>query len=179
MKKIVAMMFLLISAATLFAQNKHDNDNVVSWKNIVGVITALNVDNPVNNGNANDPNAIHSGTFPWSARRGSASVDLASGSTSFYVEGLSINGAQFSGTPGPITSVVGTLVCNPGQRDQAAIDTNTVALSAQGRARFLGQLVGIPNQCTNPLFLIRIAGLPSANGLWIATGTERSFGEDE
>ena|SRR6185369_946997 len=180
MKKLVLMLSLLVFAATSFAQNKHRNDdNVVSWKNIVGVITALNVDNPVNNGNANDPNAIHSGTFPWSVRRGSVSVDLASGSTSFFVEGLSINGAQFSGTPGPITSVVGTLVCNPGQPNQAAIDTDAVSLSGQGRARFLGQLAGIPNQCTNPLFLIRIAGLPGANGLWIATGTERSFGEDE
>jgi hypothetical protein len=181
MKKLALILSLLMFAATSFAQNKHshNDDNVVNWRNIVGVITALNVDNPVNNGDPTDPNAIHSGTFPWSVRRGSASVDLDNGSTYFSVEGLSINGAQFSGTPGPISSVVGTLVCNPGQRNQAAIDTDVVSLSAQGKARFAGQLVGIPSQCTNPLFLVRIAVPTGARGLWIATATERSFGDED
>jgi len=179
MKKIGLMLFVLTFAATSFAQKVNfQNDNVVNWKNIVGVITALNVDNPVNNGNANDPNAIHSGTFPWSTRRGSASVNLVTGFTSFSVDGLSINGAQFSGTPGPISSVVGTLVCNPGQANQIATDTDAVPLSAQGRARFNGP-IALPSECKNPLFLIRIAGLPGANGLWIATGTERTFGGDD
>jgi len=180
MKKIGLIIFVLALAATSFAQKRRGNDeNVVNWKNIVGVITALNVDNPVNNGNPNDPNSIHSGTFPWSVRRGSASVDLDNGSTFFSVEGLSINGAQFSGTPGPISSVVGTLVCSPGQPNQTAIDTDVVSLSAQGRASFAGQLAGIPSQCTNPLFLIRIAVPTGARGLWIATGTERSFGSED
>src|SRR4030095_16553677 len=180
MKKIGLMMFMLIFAATSVAQkgNFSNNDNVVSWKNIEGVITALNVDNPVNNGNINDPNAIHSGTFPWTTRRGNASVNLATGFTSFSVDGLSINGAQFSGTPGPISSVVGTLVCNAGQPNQIATDTDAVSLSAQGRAKFAG-LIAFPSECTNPLFLIRIAGLPGANGLWIATGTERTIGGGE
>lgn len=176
MNKICVMIFMLLLTSASFAQKKHD-DNVVSWRNIVGVITALNVDNPVNNGNPNDPNSIHSGSFAWSVRRGSASVDLASGSTYFSVDGLSINGSQFSGTPGPISSVVGTLVCNPGQANQIASDTDAVPLSAQGKARFSG-LIAFPSECTNPLFLIRIAGLPGANGRWIATATERSFGDD-
>jgi hypothetical protein len=40
----------------------------VQWKEIVGVITALNLDSPIND--------IDSGTFAWSARRGFAEVDL-------------------------------------------------------------------------------------------------------
>ena len=179
MKTIGLMMFTLIFAATSFAQKANfRNDNVVTWKNIEGVVTALNVDNPVNNGNVNDPNTIHSGTFPWTTRRGNASVNLVTGFTSFSVDGLSISGSQFSGTPGPISAVVGTLVCDAGQPNQTAVDTDVVSLTAQGRAKFTGQLDGIPSQCTSPLFLIRIAGLPGANGLWIATGTERTIGDN-
>ena len=81
-----------------------DDDAIVRWKNIVGVITEKNVSNMVAN--------IDSGSFAWSARSGHARVDLMTGHAAFEVEGLSINGAQFSGTPGPITDVMGTLVCN-------------------------------------------------------------------
>jgi hypothetical protein len=86
-----------------------DDDDIIRWKNIVGVITEKNVSNMVGN--------IDSGTFAWSVRSGHARVDLMTGHAAFEVEGLSINGAQFSGTPGPITDVMGTLVCN-------AVDAN-------------------------------------------------------
>jgi len=106
-------------------------------------------------------------------------VDLATGATTFDVDGLVINGTVFSGTPGPITEVTGTLVCNPGDDTQAAFDTPDVALSPQGDAHFSGHIGGIPGGCSNPVFLIRIATPAGARGRWIATGTERTFGDDD
>ena len=167
MKKVCAMLCLLLGASVSFAQG---NPNLVRWQNIAGVITSQNVDNPVSN-------HIHSGTFPWSVRKGFASVNLATGATLFQVQGLNINGAMFSGTPGPVPAVTGTLVCNPGTATEVALDTAAATLNAQGDTQFAGRIANVPATCGNPLFLLRIAKLaPGANGLWIATGTERSIG---
>jgi hypothetical protein len=166
MKKVCAMLCLLLGASVSFAQG---SPNLVRWQGMAGVITAQGVDNPVSNN-------IHSGTFPWTVRSGSASVDLATGATLFHVEGLNINGAMFSGTPGPIPAVTGTLVCNPGTGTEVALDTRPATLSAQGDTQLSGHIANIPTTCSNPLFLLRIARLPGANGRWIATGTQRSIG---
>jgi len=168
MKKLCIALGMLIAASPAFAHNNgHQNppnSTTVRWQDIVGVITAQGVDNPVS---AN----ISSGTFAWSTSSGQASVDLATGATSFDVEGLVINGTQFSGTPGPITAVTGTLVCNPGDQTEMALDTAAVPLSARGNARFSGAIPSIPAVCANPLFLVRIAVPAGAAGRWIATGT--------
>src|SRR6266849_9721748 len=149
-----------------------DDDAIVRWKNIVGVITEKNVSNMVAN--------IDSGTFAWSVRSGHARVDLMTGHAAFEVEGLAINGAQFSGTPGPM----GTLVCNavdatqntPGSSKIA--NTRSVPLNAQGDAEFSGTIQNIPSPCNNPLFLVRNATQATGNvGRWIATGTERTIGD--
>jgi hypothetical protein len=166
MKKVLVTLFLLLGVAASFAQA---NPNLVRWQNMAGVITAQNVDNPVS---AN----IHSGTFPWSVRKGFASVNLATGATIFQVEALNINGAAFSGTHGPIPAVTGTLVCNVGTATEVALDTAAANLNAQGDTQFSGHISNIPATCGNPLFLLRIAKVPGANGLWIATGTERFIG---
>jgi hypothetical protein len=170
MKKICAMLFMLLSASASFAQ--HGDDAVVHWKSIVGVITAQGVNNPVS------PN-ISSGTFAWSTRSGHARVNLATGTVAFNVEGLVINGTSFSGTPGPVTSVTGTLACSAGTAQESTFDTQPVALSAEGDAKFTGKLANGPIACENPLFLIRIFSPAGAQGLWIATGAQRSFGDDE
>jgi len=130
----------------------------VEWPSIVGVITAQGVNNPVSN-------HISSGTFAWSIRSGHARINLETGRASFEVEGLVINGTSFSGTPGPITSVTGALVCNAGTNTEVTHDTPPVALSNRGNARFSGHLANRPIACENPLFLIRIAvpaGQPGA-----------------
>jgi hypothetical protein len=103
-------------------------------------------------------------------------VDFKSGGTFFEVEGLVINGTASSGTPGPISRVIGTLVCNPGQTDEVIHDTTSVPLSSRGTAGFSGSLGSIQTPCNNPLFLIRIAQPAGAFGRWIATGAVRSFG---
>ena len=140
------------------------------WKSIVDVITAQGVDSPLGN--------IHSGATAWSVRSGRAIVNLSTGATFFDVNGLVINGTTSSGTPGPITAVTGTLVCNAGSTTQTVLDTTPVSLSAQGDADFSGHIAGIPASCGNPLFLIRIATPAGAAGRWIATGVERFIGDD-
>lgn len=169
MKYMFAALLSLMFASTAFADN-----SVVRWDTIVGVITSPGVDNPVAD--------IHAGATPWTTSHGEAAVDLKKGEIVFEVEGLVIDGGTASGTPGPITSVVGTLVCNPGQKDaggnsiEVIYDTTAVALSARGNAEFSGSLGSIQAPCNNPLFLIRIAQPAGASGRWIATGAVRSFG---
>jgi len=164
MTKVLAVLLSLAFCAS--AVLAHDDDNsVVRWRSIVGVITAQGLDNPVGN--------IHSGTFAWSVESGRAAVNLSSGAASFEVDGLVINGTTFTGTPGPITAVTGTLVCNAGLDTQAVLDTPAVALNGRGDAHFSGHIAGIPANCGNPLFLIRIATPAVATGRWIATGADR------
>src|SRR5215471_8861532 len=158
--KFVASLFIAAAcAASSFAA-----DTVVRWQKIVGVITAPNVDNPVA--------GISAGTLPWNTRGGSARVDLTTGVGSFDVEGLVLNGGSATGTPGPITSVVGTLVCNPGSDGsnkmpaQTITDTPAATLTPLGNAELSFKL-NVPPVCTSPLFLIRI---PQFGLRWIAAG---------
>src|SRR4051794_5827200 len=104
MKTLIVSALLVASAGGAFA----DNDSVTRWRQITGVITAPAVDNPVGAG----AGQIHSGAGPWTTRDGSARINFASGEGSFEVEGLVLNGGNAAGTPGPVTSVLGTLVCN-------------------------------------------------------------------
>ena len=172
---LVGFVLAALCASSSFAAD-------VRWKSIVGVITAPddvttaaaeNINNPVGN--------VDSGTFPWSVRAGRARVNLATGMASFMVRGLVINGQSFSGTPGPVNAVTGTLVCNSGDQTEVALDTSDVPLDGQGRAVFSGKIDNIPATCSNPLFLVRIATIANpqnpngARGFWIATGSERSI----
>lgn len=168
MKRILAVALALLCATVAFARD--NDDSVVRWKNIVGVITSVGVDNPVS--------TIKAGATPWSVNSGRARVNLTTGATSFEVEGLNINGGTSTGTPGPISAIIGTLVCNAGQNDQVIIDTIAVPLNSHGDASFSGTLQNIPATCTNPLFLIRISAPAGAAGRWIATGTGRFIGDD-
>src|SRR5260370_5701755 len=105
MKKACAVLLAVLSVSLLTSAFAGSN-SIVRWNRIDGVITALNVDNPVG--------TIHSGTFPWSAESGQALVNLNTGATSFQVEGLVINGSVFSGTAAPITAVTTPFAFDPG-----------------------------------------------------------------
>jgi hypothetical protein len=156
MRKLVTGALLLSFATVCFAA-----DTTAYWKRFVGVITAP--------GTSNTVAGITSGG-PWTAAAGSAHVNLTTGAAAFFVDGLVLVGGNDTGTPGPVTSVKGTLVCNAGESTQAVIDTAAVPLDAEGNAAFTGNLESVPpSSCTNPLFLIRV---PTAN-VWIATGAER------
>jgi hypothetical protein len=110
-------------------------------------------------------------------RSGQAHVNLATGQTSFEVRGLVLNGSNSSGTPGPVNTVVGTLVCNAGTTAQVVRDSAEVRLSTRGDAHFSGEIAGLPAVCASPLFLVRIGPsfpVAGAIGRWLATGAERS-----
>src|SRR5262249_48360739 len=143
----------------------NESDLVVRWNSIVGVITAPGVDNPVA--------GIRAGAGPWSVRSGHARVNLSNGNAYFDVEGLVLNGSNSSGTPGPVSAITGTLICNAGTTTVSVLDTTPVSLDVHGDARFAGQISGIPASCGSPLFLIRIAAPAGAAGRWIATGAQR------
>src|ERR1700742_4034991 len=135
MKRAFAVLLpLALCATSAFAWA--ESATVVRWASIVGVITAPAVDNPVA--------GIHAGAGPWSVRNGHARVNLSNGNTTFDVDGLVLNGSNSSGTPGPVTAVIGTLVCNAGTATQAILDTTAVPLNAQGDAHFSGQISGVP-----------------------------------
>ena len=68
LKKVLPLT-LLLSPLVVFA---HEADNfAVQWNQIVGVITAPGVNNPVG--------GINAGAGPWSVHEGRARVNLASG----------------------------------------------------------------------------------------------------
>jgi hypothetical protein len=163
MKKLFAMLFVLLFASMSFADD--NGDSIVHWKSLVGVITAPSVDNPVA--------GISSGTLPWTTAGGRASVNLDTGDASFFVDGLVLNGGNATGTTGPVQQVVGTLVCNPGTTAQAILDTPTVPLDQQGNADFRGSVGTVPFNCANPLFLIRISNPGQPPSRWLATGAGR------
>lgn len=171
MKKFLPLA-LALAPAVLMAQESYDP--VVQWNQIVGVITAPNINNAVA--------GIASGAGPWSVHEGHARVDLTTGQSSFEVRGLVLNGGNSSGTPGPVNKVTGTLVCNPGTSAQVVRDTAEVKLSPQGDAHFRGDITGVPSPCANPLFLVRIGpSFPAAGavGRWLATGAVRTAGDSD
>jgi len=187
-----ALAALTLSSLT-FAQGRHrnhqsSNDNsVVRWKSIKGVITAPEVDNPVGVVIDQQGNSvlivnqgISAGTLPWTTTQGRASVNLQSGAASFEVEGLVLNGGNASGTTGSVDQVEGSLICNTGTDAEAILTTAPVPLSATGDAEFSGNIGTVPSPCTNPVFLIRIGpDLPAANERWIATGAVRVSGDQD
>jgi hypothetical protein len=167
-----------ILALVLFASFAKADDSVVRWQQIVGVITAPNVDNPV--ATTLRPSPIHSGTLPWTTKGGHAAVNLTTGAVSFDVDGLVLNGGDFNGTlPSGFPKIVGTLVCNAGNNGMPAtaiVDTPQISISKQGDADFSGQFsTSIPAPCSNPLFLIRV---PAFGGRWIATGAARAISDN-
>jgi len=161
---------LLLAPALVLAQESFDS---VQWNQLVGVITAPGMNNP--------GGGINAGAGRWSVHEGHARVSLTTGQASFEVHGLVLNGSNSSGTPGPVGTVTGTLVCNAGTADQVIRDTAEVRLTQQGDAHFRGEIAGIPALCANPLFLVRIGpSFPAAGavGRWLATGAVRTIDAD-
>lgn len=162
----------LIPSNSAAKDDKHQN---VQWKDIIGIIEPGNV---VGSGTT----TVTGAGEPWSTLDGSAKVDLKTGKLDFHVKGLAFAGGKFIGTPGPITQVIGTLVCNAtgatGNGNSVLIDTLTVSLDNDGNADFHDQLTLDPACLTGDIaFLIRIPLAPTGPnaGLWIANGAGRSF----
>lgn len=146
----------------------------VSWKQVVGIIPAGNT---VGTGNT----AVPGGFLPWTTTAGAARVNLRSGEFQFVVRGLVFAGGGpgiVIGTPGPVTSVKGTLVCDVDGSgsggNSVLVDTPSVPLSTTGDAMFSGH-VDVPSVCSSEsdiAFLVRVTGFNGnpVNGPWIANG---------
>jgi hypothetical protein len=121
---------------------------------------------------------VTGGGFPWYVVNGQAYVNLTTGALAFHVQGLVFAGGNFIGTPGAITSVKGTLVCDTtgtANGNSTLVDSPMVTLSAAGNASFFGNLGTIPAVCSsepNIAFLIR-----TGSGLWLASGAVRLTGQ--
>jgi hypothetical protein len=195
--------------ALSFTASAAQADTIVQWKGVAGVIVDLNVAagipvlkaSAMRNANevgqatmistpglTNDIDNVHGGSFPWTTQGGSAKINLRTGAVSFNVQALEINGTTFSGTPGPVTKVIGTLVCNASFTNPAPqiVDTLPVTLDSEGNATTPSNFAltaTVPTPCANPLFVVRINTLDFGNGQpkvltsdvapWIATGTGR------
>ena len=166
----------------------------VKWERIVGIVQALDV---VGSGLTQPGSGLGSalGAAPWVTTEGEARVKLEAGNVKFDVEGLVLaigtSGTSTGlpiGTPGPVTKVKGTLVCDingsatdpdglgPLVGNSVLVDTPEVDLSAQGDAKFNGNVGPLPAACLNEpdiAFLIRIVEPSLFLGRWIAFGAVR------
>ena len=158
----------------------------VRWERIVGIVQAGDV---VGSGATQAGSGAGSalGAAPWVTTEGEARVKLEAGKVKFEVEGLVLavgTSGAFKGlpigTPGPVTQVKGTLVCDldgsAGGGNSTLVDTPAVNLSAQGDAEFNGNVGPLPAACLNEpdiAFLIRIVEPSAFLGRWIAFGAVR------
>jgi hypothetical protein len=182
--KVITLAVMSVSLVALNAAIAGHDNNQLKWRDIIGIVDAGNV---VGVGAVSGfTNGIPGGA-PWSTLSGGAKVNLSNGKVQFEVKGLVLAAGSALGltglpigTPGPISQVVGTLVCNvTGPGASEFVDTPVVALSATGDAQFSGTFNGtIPDACASdqfPAFLIRITGTGGAppagfDGVWIASG---------
>lgn len=163
-KFIVLLVVGVFMTAWLIPLNSMAQAQMVKWKEIIGLIEPGNT---VGSGTGQ----VTGGGEPWSASNGAAKVNLKTGKLEFTVKGLVFAGGRFIGTPGPVTEVKGTLVCNAtGTGNSVLVDTSLVPLDEEGDANFNGH-VSLDPACFNGdiAFLIRIGA-----NLWIANGAVRS-----
>jgi hypothetical protein len=152
---------------------------VVKWKTVLG-ITQTGDQVGVGSG------AVFGGA-PWATLGGSVKVSLSNSKVTFDVKGLiltvgsvpslGVTGVPI-GTPGPVTEVKGTLVCDvdgtANNGNSIDIDTPETPLDAQGNAHFSGSFVSsLPALCSSEnddAFLIRIVDPTVFANAWMAFG---------
>jgi hypothetical protein len=156
----------------------------ISWRQVVGIIPAGNV---VGSGSS----AIPGGFLPWTTTSGSARVNLQNAEIHFTVRGLVFAGGSSTitiGTPGPVTAVKGTLICdNDGSAsdgNSVLVETQSVPLSATGDASFAGNLGMLPSVCSSEpdiAFFVRVSGFGgnAVEGPWIANGAVLTKGDKD
>lgn len=167
MKKLIAIATLGL-ALSFPSFSFTAEDQTVRWIEIIGIIEGGNL---VGTGAGQAIGA----PGPWSASEGFARVNLENGNIVFLVRGLVLAGGNSIGTPGPVTQVTGTLVCDTdgsaGGGNSILVNTPLVPLNSRGNAHFNGNVGPLPDACVNEsdiAFLIRAFG-----NLWIANGAVR------
>ena len=145
-------------------------DQEVRWESFVG-----NIRTGATGAVGSGTGAVNAAGAPWVATGGEARVNLASGDLRFRIKGLVLADTIFVGTPGPNPEVVGTLVCDTdgsaGGGNSVLVSTPAVPLTAQGEARFEGNLGSLPDACVNEpdiAFLVR-----SVSGVYFAAAIVR------
>ena len=163
LRKSLLVSGIALSASIVGQNASADSADILRWQTINGIAAP-------NNAVGTGAGVVTGGPTPWSTLDGHVNVDLARGRINFDVRGLVLAGGNSIGTPGAVTQVKGTLVCdtNGSAGDTVLVDTPLVDLSEQGDAQFNGK-VTVPVICaTEPdvAFLIRVG-----TGKWIANGT--------
>jgi hypothetical protein len=174
-----AGLFMLLGLTLSAVQAQAEE---IKWERIVGLQVAGDLVG-VGSGQV-------TGAAPWTTTDGRAKVDLKSGKVKFKVQGLVLAVGSASadqlfglgiGTPAGVTEVEGTLVCNVDGTvgmtgNSVVVDTDSVALDAQGDAQFNGR-ISIPAACSSApddtAFLIRIVLPKVFAGAYIAFGAVR------
>jgi hypothetical protein len=133
------------------------------------------------------------GGAPWETIGGAVDVNLNNGKVKFKVKGLILSVGSVPslgvtgvpiGTPGPVTQVKGTLICDvdgtANNGNSIDIDTPATDLDTRGNAQFSGTFVSsLPSLCASEnddAFLIRIVEPSTFANSWIAFGAVRSGG---
>ncbi len=151
-------LFLSVFSAANVAQAV--TPTIVTWDRITGIIVPGSV-----------VGGITGGGFPWSTSGGHATVDLTNSLMAFYVSGLVLAGGNSIGTPGPVTSVQGTLVCNPSAKKPTVIPSSAVTLDAQGGASFIGSVSTRTATCKLANGVAFLITVPVTGTPWIANGS--------
>jgi hypothetical protein len=160
----------LVLGAVIGGNASADPGDNLSWQSVIGIAQAGNV---VGTGTG----AV-TGAGVWSAQGGHVNVFLnkGTGKIDFEVHGLVLAGGNAIGTPGAVTQVRGTLVCDTDGSasglNSVLVETPPVDLSDEGNAEFHGSVGALPAVCASEpdiAFLIRAGA--SATAKWIANGT--------
>ena len=175
---LMLILGVLVGPLVLSSETQAE-DSLVKWERIEGVTVPGN-----SRTNNNVVAGVNSVGFSWSTSMGKATLNLLDGQVKFWVKGLVLAsqnlpiGGLVIGTPGVVTAVKGTVVCNadtPAPFDGVVlVDTDSVPLSRQGDARFEGTVNLLPFVCDDMAFLIRVVNPGFIFDQWIAYGVVRT-----
>ena len=164
-RKSMIVSCLAFGAACFGSGASADPGNGFRWETAIGIAAPNNV---VGAGTG----AATGAPGPWSARGGRVRIDPDYGTIDFNVDGLVLASGNAIGTPGTVTQVKGTLICDTDGSasggNSVVVETPLVPLDDQGDARFHGSVGALPAVCTSEAdvaFLIR-----TASGRWIGNG---------
>jgi len=128
---------------------------LVRWDTIVGIMVPGDT---VGQGSG----AVRGAESPWVALGGFAELSLTRENLRFSAEGLVLATGDAIGTPGYVTEVLGTLVCDTDGSvggDSVVVETPLVPVDKHGGASFNGSVSPLPAECYSEpdiAFLVRV-----------------------
>jgi hypothetical protein len=165
LRKSLIASGVALAAAVIGQSASADPGDSLRWQSVIGIAAPNGI---VGSGTG----AVTGAPGPWSALGGKVKVDADRGRIEFSVDGLVLAAGNAIGTPGTVTQLKGTVVCDTDGSasggNSVLVDTPLVELDDQGDARFNGR-VAIPAVCASEpdvAFVFR-----TGSGRWIANGT--------